>query len=248
MGSSTMANYEVEDVCDCKLSEKGVLLFKIKWLGYPASENTWERASNLDPEALRGSALPILLNSPLVDEIQGASLMRNLRKVASHITGMTIRSMRTSMNFGYNGTRERAHLLLLFSFWGNVHPARIINLKWEDVVEDQRNGALILKVPGQNIILHKLSCHLGDFDPVSAYQRFKSVFKRGEDSDEEDEQIDDFGFQRVFCDSEPEKELKRLTSAWKRASKRIGLAKSDYISVTTPRDYHVLAKADNILP
>ena len=29
---------------------------------------------------------------------------------------------------------------------------------------------------------------------------------------------------------------------------RIGLAKFDYISVTTPRDYHVLAKADNILP
>merc|ERR1712133_353688 len=162
MGSLTMANYEVEDVCDCKLSEKGTLLFKIKWLGYPAAENTWERASNLDPEALRGSALPILLSSPLVDEIQGASLMRNLRKVASHITGMTIRSMRTSMNFGYNGTRERAHLLLLFSFWGNVHPARIINLKWEDVVEDQRNGALILKVPGQNIILHRLSVSLQD--------------------------------------------------------------------------------------
>merc|ERR1712126_125952 len=249
MGSSTMANYEVEDVCDCKLSEKGALLFKIKWLGYPASENTWERASNLDPEALRGSALPILLNSPLVDEIQGASMLKDIRRVASHITGMTIRSMRTSQNFGYNGTRERAHLLLLFSFWGNCHPARIINLKWEDVVEDQQNGASILKVPGQNIILHKLSHGLQDFDPVSAYQRFKSVFKRGEDSDEEDEEIiDDFNFSAIFSDSQPDKQLKSLTSAWKRASKRIGLAKSDHIRATTPRDYHVLAKADNILP
>merc|ERR1711917_82625 len=250
MGSLTMANYEVEDVCDCKLSDKGNLLYKIKWVGYPSSENTWEKASNLDDEALRGSALPILLNSPLVDEIQGASLMRNLRKVASHITGMTIRSMRTSMNYSYNGTRERAHLLLLFSFWGNCHPARIINLKWSDVIEDQQNGTLILKVPGQNIILNKISCQLNDFCPVSAYQRFKSVFKRDEDdSEEEDEEIiDDFNFENIFHDSEPEKELKRLTSAWKRASKRIGLQKCDYIRATTPRDYHTLAKADNILP
>ena len=29
---------------------------------------------------------------------------------------------------------------------------------------------------------------------------------------------------------------------------RIGLAKCDYIRVTTPRDYHVLAKADHVLP
>jgi hypothetical protein len=175
-------------------------------------------------------------------------MLKDIRKCASHITGMTIRSMRTSMNFAYNGTRERAHLLLLFSFWGGIHPARIIGLKWSDVIEDQQNGALILKVPGQNIYLHKLSCHLGDFDPVSAYQRFKSVFKRDEEDSEEEQEIDDFGFSKVFCDSQPDKELKRLTSAWKRASKRIGLQKCDYIRATTPRDYHTLAKADNILP
>ena len=29
---------------------------------------------------------------------------------------------------------------------------------------------------------------------------------------------------------------------------RIGLQKCDYIRATTPRDYHTLAKADNILP
>ena len=32
-------------------------------------------------------------------KFRGASLMRNLRKVASHITGMTIRSMRSVLNF-----------------------------------------------------------------------------------------------------------------------------------------------------
>merc|ERR1712137_85604 len=178
MGVLIMANYEVEDVCDCKLSEKGTLMYQIKWLGYPASENTWEKARNLDDEALRNSALPILLNSPLVDQIEGARMLRDIRKVASHITGMTIRSMRTSLNFNYNGTRERAHLLLLWSYWGSVHPARIINMKWSDVIEDEQNGALILKVPGQNIILHKLSSHLQDFDPVSAYHRFRKYFLR----------------------------------------------------------------------
>lgn len=195
-------------------------MYQIKWLGYPASENTWEKAGNLDDEALRNSALPILMNSPLCDQIQGASMLRDIRKVASHITGMTIRSMRTSMNFSYNGTRERSHLLLLWSFWAGVHPARIINLKWSDVTEDQQNGVLIL--PGQ-IILHKISCHLQDFDPVSCFLRFKNVFMRCvEESDEEDtEEIDDFGFERIFSDGQTEKELGRLTSAWKRASKAL---------------------------
>jgi hypothetical protein len=120
-------------------------------------------------------------------------------------------------------------------------------LNWSDVTEDQQNGVLIL--PGQ-IILHKISCHLQDFDPVSCFLRFKNVFMRCvEESDEEDtEEIDDFGFERIFSDGQTEKELGRLTSAWKRASKRIGLAKSDYMRATTPRDYHVFAKADNILP
>merc|ERR1711970_222061 len=249
MGSLIMANYEVQDVCDCKMSVKGTLLYHIKWVGYPSSENTWEKASNLDEEAVRNSALPILLNSPLVDEIQGASMLRDIRKVASHITGMTIRSMRTSVNFSYNGTRERSHLLLLWSFWGKVHPDRLINLKWDDVIEDQQNGALVLKTPGQNVILHKISCHLQDFDPVSAYQRFRTVFRRGQESDdEEDDEIDDFGFDNIFNDGAADKELNRLISAWKRASKRIGLTKSNYIRATTPRDAHMLAIADNVLP
>ena len=59
-----------------------------------------------------------------------------------------------------------------------------------------------------------------DFDPVSAYHRFRTVFRRGQDdSDEEDTEIDDFGFENIFCDGEADKELGRLTSAWKRASK-----------------------------
>ena len=39
-----------KDVCDCKLSGKGTLMYQIKWLGYPAAENTWEKATNLDDE------------------------------------------------------------------------------------------------------------------------------------------------------------------------------------------------------
>ena len=39
-----------KDVCDCKLSGKGTLMYQIKWLGYPAAENTWEKAPNLDDE------------------------------------------------------------------------------------------------------------------------------------------------------------------------------------------------------
>ena len=74
---------------------------------------------------------------------------------------------------------------------------------------------------GKQIRSQNLNSHgLQDFDPVAAYQRFKSVFKRGEDSDEEDEEIiDDFNFSAIFSDSQPDKQLKRLTSAWKRASK-----------------------------
>jgi len=34
-------------------------------------------------------------------KFRGASLMRNLRKVASHITGMTIRSMRSVLKFSH---------------------------------------------------------------------------------------------------------------------------------------------------
>ena len=45
-------NKALKDVCDCKLSEKGNLLYKIKWLGYPTSENTWEKAQNLDAEGM----------------------------------------------------------------------------------------------------------------------------------------------------------------------------------------------------
>ena len=133
-----------KDVCDCKLSEKGALMYQIKWLGYPASENTWERASNLDPEgtlftdtcfSLAGLwetrnmkvkapklfavarclfywTLPWwmkyskfwfqngqFLLETLNIKFRGASLMRNLRKCASHITGMTIRSMRSVLKF-----------------------------------------------------------------------------------------------------------------------------------------------------
>ena len=61
---------------------------------------------------------------------------------------------------------------------------------------------------------------MNDFDPVSAYQRFRTVFRRGEDdSEEETEEIDDFGFENIFCDGQADKEIGRLTSAWKRASK-----------------------------